>query len=459
MTVPPTTELDALPAVRTAPAVEESDAIVIGGNLAGLFVAHVLSQLGYSTRLIEKSPRLGGLDSSFTNTNGRTFDHGLHVLDYMRSELVTRTFLHAIDGEVNELVRRRGIVLRDHVLPYDAPADNWPDELRSLLPDRDIVDDIERPTRESIARVYGSEFADFVYDEILASYPSEMRHKELGVDEAELVTNVYPWFFPRATRTGARTTVSRSYHERMRSEPVELMLYPKEGGFGGFADAFRRKLEAQGVEVLCGLDDLAYDIERGSQTVRSIEAADRRFSAPRVYWCAPVGALCGVLGVPMADTKPDWFMLGSFQMEDPVTCDFTELIVGAPEHAISRVSFPGKFSGGPDDLIQVEHAVPRAGEWPLDKDHWRETWLASLSKLGIVGASNAVVDFDFKRFPTLYNCYGVEGVRMPEIELELPPESNLRPVLPTIRSVNLSTRVPQFLEFLALDLAQNGIRS
>jgi hypothetical protein len=232
----------------------------------------------------------------------------------------------------------------------------------------------------------------------------------------------------------------------MRRRPAEYMLYPRSGGFGGFAESFRSRLEAAGVEILCGLPDLAYDVDRPGQFVRTVEADGRRFSAPRIYWCGPVGALCGVLGVPIPDKKPDLFLLGSFQLSEPVRCPYTELIVGAREHAINRVSFPGKFAREADDLVQVEFSFPRADEsWSEDPEHWRDRWIAS--------PSAEIVDFDFKRFPTLYNCYGVEGVRMPEVELELPPESNLRPVLPSIRSINLSTRIPQFLEFVARDLA------
>ena len=99
----------------TTEAIEQSDALVIGGNTAGLAVAYLLGQYGYRTRVLERSPLLGGVDRSFQNSNGRTFDHGLHVMEYMRSEFVTRLFLRAVNGEVNKVERKRGIVLRNHV--------------------------------------------------------------------------------------------------------------------------------------------------------------------------------------------------------------------------------------------------------------------------------------------------------------------------------------------------------
>ena len=82
---------------------EHRDAIVIGGNLAGISVAYLLSQYGYKTTLIEPAPFLGGIDGSFRNENGRTFDFGVHALDHERSEFVSRLMEHAVDGRVRRL--------------------------------------------------------------------------------------------------------------------------------------------------------------------------------------------------------------------------------------------------------------------------------------------------------------------------------------------------------------------
>lgn len=438
------------------PRVDERDCVVVGGNLAGLTVAWLCAELGYDVTLVERGRRLGGMDASFANRNGRVFDHGLHALDHMRSELVTKLFLRVARGAVRRVVRRRGVVLRDHVLPYDAPPERWPAELRALLPQGPLRDELGSapPTRENLARFYGRPFVDFVFDEVLGSYPSELRHLEFGAEEHQLVTNVYPWFFPAAERAADGATASRAYHERMRGEARELMLYPERGGFGGFADAFRARLEEAGVELLTGADDLSYDVDGTTRSVTAVRTRGRELRGRRVYWCGPPGPLCGLLGRAVPDAKPDWFLLGSFELDEPVRCPYTELIVGAREHRINRISFPAKLGGGRDDLVQVEFAHPRAsGDFSEDPGSWLDDWLESLRRLGIVGPTARVVDFDFKRFPTLYNCFGVEGVPMPEVELELPEGSNLRPVLPSIRSINLSTRVPQFLEYVVRDLA------
>ena len=435
---------------------ERSDALVIGSNLAALTVAHFLSSFGYSVRVIDRAAQVGGTDRSFQNRCGRTFDFGFHSLAYMRSELVTKLFLAAIDGAVHHHEHRRGMVLRGHQVPYNAPPKEWPSELAELLPPAEVRDTIggAPPTRERIAGCYGPRFADFIYDEVLASYPAELRQLEFGIEAWKLLVNIYPWFFPRVERARVDHGSSRAYQDSVREGREESLLYPKRGGFGAFASAFRRKLEAAGVEFVLGADDFETEIRSDPLAVETVRAGGRRFHSDRVYWCASPTSLCEAIGQPLPPLDPDWFVLGSFQFAEPIDCAFTELIVGDPDHAISRISFPGRLAGERDDLVQLEFAYPKAVD-PYGKDAaaWCERWTESLRALGIAPVSNALVDFDFKRVPLLYNCYGVEGEPTPELDLRaIPSDSNLKPVLPTLRKVNINTRVPQYLAFLTEDL-------
>jgi hypothetical protein len=437
---------------------EERDALVVGGNMAGLAIAYLLGQYGYRTTLVEKAARLGGVDGSFVNGRGRSFDFGMHALDHMRAEFVTKLLTHAVRGRVRRLPKRRAIVLRGHLIPYNAPPSAWPAELRALLRAGPIVDDLGSapPTRAALGRIYGAAFAAMIFDEALRSYPAECRHLDFGVDESALMVNVYPWFFPRVEREGRADDPHHRYQERVRREQDEHVIYPESGGFAGFAEGLAARAREAGVEILQGAGDLAFDMDPAARVVRSCTALGRTFSARRVYWCGPVGALCGLLGEEAPDVAPERFVLGSFQFARPVSCPYLELIVADPAHPINRASFPGKLHGEPDDLVQLEFAFPKAsGAYGAGAEYWLETWLDSLRALGVVQRDNELVEFDLKSFPILYNSFGVDGQPMPELELNaLPPTSNLRPVLPTIRKVNINTRLPQYLEFLARDLAR-----
>ena len=110
------------------PRCETVDAIVVGGTLSGLITAYILGRLGYQTLILERSARLGGVNASFTTPDGSTFDHGMHVLDFMRSELTTKLFTHVMDKKVNKVLLKRGMVLRGHSIPYNPLPGDMPAE-------------------------------------------------------------------------------------------------------------------------------------------------------------------------------------------------------------------------------------------------------------------------------------------------------------------------------------------
>ncbi|MHC5063814.1 MAG: FAD-dependent oxidoreductase [Planctomycetota bacterium] len=431
---------------------QEYDAIIVGGNTAGLVSAYVLAQFGFRVALLERSQQVGGVDASFTNANGRIFDHGLHGLDYMRSPLVTRLFSKLIEGRAHKVERCRGIVLRNHLIPYNAELESWPEELRSLFPKGELRDGLatDVPNRSNLSKYYGSEFVDMIFDEGLPSYPSDHHHLQHGIDESQLVRDLYPWFFPRARRESLSTTLSRKYHDAARKARKEYVLYPEEGGFGGFAQALLRGLRQSGVDVILGAKDLSFDIDASSKYVRQVNVGGRSLSSPRVLWCAAASALYELLDRPAPHLKPDIYVIGSFEFEKPVLERFNEVIIADPQHRINRMTFPGSFAKARNDLVQVEFAFPRdSKEYQRDPGVWREDWANSLQEMGIVGEGNALQAFDFKTFPIYYNTFGIDGQPAPEIEFDsLPADSNLIPVLLTVKNVNINTRIPQIVSFL-----------
>lgn len=443
----------------TATNTETRDAIVVGGNMAGLTVAYLLGQYGYRTTLVERAPFLGGVDGSFTNEHGRIFDFGVHALDHNRCEFVSRLFERAVDQKFRRLPKKRGILLRDHLFPYNSPLEEWPDELRSMFKKGPIIDDLgtNPPTRQRLGEIYGPTFADFVFDEILASFPAEDKHKEFGIEESKLLVNIYPWFFPRVDRTGRKDNAHFKYQTKVRQEGGEHVIYPLTGGFSSFAEGIASRAREAGVEIEVGAKDLELKMDSTRRRVETVTANGRTLTAPRVYWCGPASVLMGLLDEPVFDANPEMFALGSFQFERPLACDFVELIGGAPKHLIKRASFPGKLQGGVDDLIQIEFHFPKGdANFGSDKDWWLESWLTSLRAIGIAQPDNEVKAFDLKLFPIHYNGFGIEGKPTPQVTLpEFPPDSNLRPVLPSYQRININTRLPLYLKFLAEDLTRS----
>ena len=422
------------------------NAVIIGANTRGLVTALVLTRLGFRVALLEKTNRLGGGDASFTTRAGNRFEFGMHVLDYMRAGVATCLFTDVVDGAVHRSLLRRGIVLRGHLMPYAPEPSAMPRELRSMLPGDALVDDVgdELPTRARLARYYGQSFADLIFDEVLPSYPTENRHREFGVDEALLLPNIYPWFFPRARRTPKSGDASRAYHDKLRTGIPQEVLYPREGGFGGFAAGFVRKLEAGGAEVLLGADDLEVQVEPGTHTVRCVTANGRVFQATHYFWATSWPVLCRLLDLPCQEVATDLVVLGSFQFDRPLSGEYQEILVGDPDFLINRVSFPARFRDSEEPLLQIEFAFPRAEDRPIDPAGWKQRWLADLRRLGIVGDQHEVLDYDFKSVPLHFNAYGMEGEALVDADpCLIRADSNLHAVVPSMNNLNLNNHVPR----------------
>lgn len=438
--------------------IDTFDAIVIGASIRGLVTTYLLSTLGYRAMLIERSGQVGGADRSFVTAGGTRFDHGLHVLDAHRSEVTTRLFRRVVDDAVHEVTLRRGIVLRNCLMPYAPDPAAMPPALRDLLPGGDLVDDIggDLPSRGCLAGCYGAPFADLIYGEVLPSYPSEARHLAFGVDEARLLTNIYPWFFPKASRRSVPDE-SRAFHDRLREGLPQPVLYPRDGGFGGFAEGFTRHFDPDRIEVLTGVADLRIQVEPGTHTITGLDASGRRLRAPRYFWAGAWSVLCDLLGLPCQRTATDRVLLGSLRLSRPVDTPYHEILVGDPRHPVNRISFPARFRESDDPLVQVEFAVPVAGGWPDDPDHWRRVWLASLRTLGLLTADHGVEEFDVRSFVMHFNGFGVEGAPLQDADARLVhADSNVHAVVPSMANLNLNRYVPRAVRDVTAVLAGRG---
>jgi hypothetical protein len=410
--------------------------------------------------LVERSTSLGGSDGSFLTTGGAPFDHGLHVLDRDRSRVTTDLFTNAVDGAVHAVELRRGIVLRGHVLPYTPPVEALPPELRSLIPHDVLTDDVgdDLPSRERLAPCYGRGFADLIYDEVLPSFPSEARHLDFGVDEARLLVNIYPWFFPRAARLEVSSDESRAYHDLLRTGTPQTVLCPTGRPFGAFAEAFASKLDPERVEVAAGADDLHVEVRPGTHTIEWVRAAGRRFRAPHYLWAGGWSQLCALLGLPCQHAATDRVLLGSFVLDRTARSEHHELLVGDPSLLVNRVHLPGLFRGTGEALLQVELAVPVADErYGANAEWWRQRWVADLTRLGLLDARHRVVEFDFRAITTHFNGFGAEGEPLRDADPALVrADSNVVPLAPSMANLNLNRWVPRVIEQVSALIAGSG---
>lgn len=375
----------------------QSKVVIIGGGLSGLVAANVLSYLGIESLVLEKSNKIGGWNTSFTDELGNTFDHGYHALDYNRSIITTKFFQKVMNDNYIKFKLKRGLVLKNYLFPYNLPLAEWPKELKEFFDSDPIVDNIRGDLkRNKIAEVYGVRFSNFIFDEVLHSYPSQRWAIKNGGKEEDFSATVYPWFFPKVRRENVRDSEWEIYHDKMRNS-TQYILYPKQGGFAAFIDAILEDTNTKFCETRTGVKDIQFNINKENKNLVEIISGDESIEAGLFIWCSSPVLLLRLLKVENLDLgiqKPQKVVLGSFAFEKPINSEYHEILVGSLEHKINRISLPGRISQKTDNLIQVEFFFPE-DEYPLDEEYWKDGWLKSLKKIGILKDNNDLKNFMF----------------------------------------------------------------
>ena len=372
---------------------EHKDIIIIGGGLAGLTAAHMLSHLGVDTLLVERDSALGGGNRSLRDQRGNSFDKGYHALDCDRSRVTERFFQRVLGGRCLPHPLRRGIALKDELLDYNAPLSQWPESLRALFDTSPEVDDLSGEITEAKLRgIYGERFSRFVYDEVLSSYPSKRWALAQGGRAEDHMGIIYPWFFPRTAKSVERDNEWDRYHDRMRHREQSI-LYPEQGGFEAFVTAIAEDVDRRHAELLTGT---AIDFQWQADGVHlaGIRCGERELSADRYLWCAPPPLLFKALSIPFSVGVPQELVLGNFEFEAPIDSEYLEILVGSAQHLINRIGFPDKLAGKGERLLQVEFYFPK-GEYALSAEQWRDSWSQSLRTLGVAAAANKPRHFEF----------------------------------------------------------------
>ena len=372
---------------------EHYHAIIGGGGLAGAITARILSQHRYRVLVIEKQAELGQNNRSFRNGRGEVFDPGYHALDENRSVFTTRFFHQVLNGRCHRLPLRRGIVLRGHLLDFNAPVAEWPTELAALFPVRELEDSIEGPpTREALAKTYGDAFTALVFDEIVPSYPALLWQRENGVPEEKLLNLIYPWFFPRARRAWNPRDESSRFHAAVRQSGGHHILYPDEGGFGAFVEGIVQGIDTEYATVRTGARDVQFQFDTAAQRMEGVRCDGATATADHYFWCMPATVLAKLAGLRIPALHPQRLALGSFAFDREVLCPHHEILVGDPRIPIGRISFPGRIAAGRNHLVQTEHLFP-VGFGEVDPQTWQQECLESFRRLGIVAPDAQVLEY------------------------------------------------------------------
>ncbi len=382
--------------------------LIVGAGLVGSITGWILAQQGYGGLLLDKSADPGGVNGSFLDALGNRFDYGRHVINADRNEFTARFFATTQNGKVRRFPLHRGIVVRGHLIPYAAALDEWPAELRNRF-EFNVEAGPARlgSTRQELARVYGRWMADLAFDDMLSAYPTLVWQRERGVPEERLMRWIFPWFFPRtaaeaapdpAKEQGVYSHESRDYHHRTRhtDPPLEEVLYPQENGFGDWIESMLGRVR-QNMDVVLGARELFFDFDPETLVLRSVSLDGIRYSAERVFWCAPLPILCKLMGWELPGGHPQTELLGNFAFRDPVNTAYHEIIAADPQHPFRRINFPELIGGNESSrTLQVEFTTLE-GAYALGEGEWIDRWHSSLIELGIVSRGDPLRNAELKR--------------------------------------------------------------
>ncbi len=387
----------------------EVDNLIIGAGLVGALTARTLADQGQRGVLLERSSDAGGVNGSFQDSLGNWFDYGRHVIHSDRSEFTRSYITDLMDDNLHHFDLERSIVVRGQLIPYASGLDSWPSDLRKKIQLDTSVPILLGSERGEFARAYGDWFANLVFDEMLEAYPSLRWQRQRGIPESHLMRWIFPWFFPRTANEvepapGSEVNVyseeSRDYHYRTRhsNPPVEKSMYPKESGFAGIIQALLSESQAS-FELQLGVSQLDLELEPEALTVSRVSTAENHYMAKRVFWCAPLPALCRYFDWSLPRGEAQWEILGSFTFQDPVNMSEHEILFADPAYRIRRINNPGKIAGqSASCTLQVEYTT-LGEEVQEHADSWQESWHSNLRELGLVDEKNRLLEFDLKKVP------------------------------------------------------------
>ena len=375
----------------------EKSVIIFGGGLSGLVAANICSQYGIKSLLVENTNLLGGGNRSLKDKEGNIFDYGYHALDYNRSLATTKFFKNVLKNNYRKFKLRRGIILKDRLIPYNEKINNWPKELKILFPKKIANDTIKgKLSRKKISKVFGKKFTNLAYEEILRSYPSINWSLKNGGKEEDFFGLVYPWFFPSTKKINQRTSEWDAFHDKMRNDQNHFVLYPKKGGFGSFVDAIYDNINKKYCKIIKNAKNIEFNIQSKTKKISSVKINGKVCVADTYFWCNSPISLCKILDIKIKEIvgSPQQIVFGNFVLKNKIKSSFHEILVGSNQHKINRISFPGKIANNNNKLIQVEYSFPLTAT-KYDKTELKKSWINSLKILGIIHKQDQIKKFTF----------------------------------------------------------------
>lgn len=340
--------------------------LIVGGGLPGLVAARLAARRGGQVRLIEQSPRFGGVNASIP-WNGFQLDFGCHLFGNERDDS-TDILLDLMDGEACPVNPRYASIVNGRTTPgieYPNLADLGPDIAgRGLL---ELVEAAAARTERAGEPETLFDWLSSRYGETVANALDRLLFKMTRAATRELAAEAATALpVARATLTSADAAellktapaldarilapagadAMRFHRPHARSYPARA-FYPASGGMGGFTSRALDRLAADGVETVseAGLASLE---SFGGQVRAALNGEDDQYY-DYVVWTAGAEPLARLAGVEIEAKQllhATPMVLWYFDVSRAQVADLHYVQSFDADHIVFRASIPTNYGGG-----------------------------------------------------------------------------------------------------------------
>ena len=315
--------------------------VIVGGGLLGCLTAlRIASTTSRDVCLVESGDHvLQSLEPIEVGPD--VVNNGFHSLEAPRDSGLAEFIQGTLGVPMATRRQSRGLGIEGHTIAASAPAKDWPEPLRDIVPHEPV----------SLDSLEDTSWISFDYQRLL----SQVGQRYGGFDSGKHL--LIPWFFPPNVSLRTADEGDR-FRDRVRTgEVTAFSVQPVSGLFAPVAAAMRQQLCESGVQTV-----LNARIGGSLETLRAEIRDAVAFSDFDVLWCAPATQLLRAVAperfAPLVRTRR-MRVLATIDVHAPgEIAPFTEvLFLDSEATEVTRMSpfdsVPNSFSRG---LVEMSFA-------------------------------------------------------------------------------------------------------
>jgi len=340
--------------------------VVVGGGIAGIFAALLLSNQGKKVKLIEKADEIGGLlRSENLFEDDMYFDYGTHLLKETGVAEIDKMLYGGLDAAVlrpvkvgvyqEELHESNGFI-NDFSLS-ERERSRGLDELRASEERSEHADSLQTQLLQLFGSTYFKHLFKPAIEKLFYTTPERLvpdAHHLFGLSRI-IVSDPITTKKLKTEPHLDQILACHSYNDLISNTQV---LYPSRGGAGGWIDSLRDKLIEAGVDILCDCSIEAIDIK--NSRVTNMVTDQGNFAIDGLIWTIPPFMLLNLLALPIAKTKPPTLLSSAifhFVIDEDYLTDLHYLQCYNPDMKSFRVTLYNNYNPRNDGKYLVTSEV------------------------------------------------------------------------------------------------------